>query len=141
MKTVRINDKLSIAGQLMPEDLAEAASQGFTAIINNRPDGEEPHQPNASEMSEAAAKAKLDYIYIPFRSPEITEPIVRQFQQTLADSKGPVLAHCRSGTRTLTLWAIGEVLDGRMTLDEVARMGARLGFDLAGVRAWIAAHR
>lgn len=136
MKATKINEKFSITGQLSPEDLSRAAARGFAAVVNNRPDGEETFQPTADQMSAAARREGLGYVHIPVKGPDITKDSVRRFQYALSSTDGPVLAHCRTGTRSLMLCAIGEVLDRRMTLGEVDELGARHGFDLSGVRAW-----
>ncbi|MDO9489956.1 MAG: sulfur transferase domain-containing protein, partial [Sphingomonadaceae bacterium] len=62
---IRINDAISVAGQLSPADLAEAKAQGFALVINNRPDGEAADQPPGSAMAEAAAANGLAYLEIP----------------------------------------------------------------------------
>ena len=81
--------------------------------INNRPNGEEAHQPGSAAEKSAAEDAGLGYSFIPVAGPHITEADVRAFQEAVAAAPGPVFAHCRSGTRSSTLYAIGEVLDGR----------------------------
>jgi len=53
---------------------------------------------------------------------------------------GPVLAHCKSGIRSASLYAIGEVLAGRMGRDEVVPLGRTLGLDLAGAARWLDAN-
>lgn len=140
MTPVMIDERLSVCGQIGAKDVAMIAASGFTALINNRPDGESFGQPKASAIAEAAANAGLRCAHIPVRGRDITEESVRQFRQTLADSDGPVLAFCRSGARSLTLWAIGQVLDGRMTEDDLIRYGAERGFDLSTAVAWITAN-
>ncbi|MFC7399540.1 TIGR01244 family sulfur transferase [Chelatococcus sp. GCM10030263] len=141
MKAVQINEKLWVAPQLGLDDLADLKAQGVTGVINNRPDGEEPGQPAAAEAAEAAKALGLTYRHVPFAGLGFDEALVRQNQEAIAASPGPVVAHCRSGTRSLTIWAIGEVLDGHMTVEEAEDLGARFGFDLAGVGRWIAYHR
>jgi uncharacterized protein (TIGR01244 family) len=141
MNFTRINDKLSVTGQLSPEDLSKAAAQGFAAVVNNRPYGEDAFQPTAEQMDAAARREGLGYVHIPVKGPDISEDAVRRFQDALSSSDGPVVAHCRTGTRSLLLWAIGEVLDGRMTPEEANELGAHHGFDLSGVRAWHQARR
>ncbi|MFC4625005.1 TIGR01244 family sulfur transferase [Daeguia caeni] len=140
MKPVRINDRLSICEQLSTSDVSAAAASGIRVLINNRPDGEDFGQPRASEIAEAAAQAGLASTHIPVRAAEISEDTVRAFQRALADSDGQVLAFCRSGTRSLTLWTLGEVLDGRMAKDDVIPFGRERGFDLSGAVAWLGAH-
>ena len=135
----KVNEKLWIAPQLTGDDFAKAKATGIVGIINNRPDSEEPGQPTAEESARTASGLDLSYVHIPVVSGQITEEQVRGFQKALADAGGPVLAHCKSGTRSLSLWAIGEVLDGRMTIDELDALGARFGKDLAGAKKWLSA--
>lgn len=137
MHSVKINDKLSIAGQPSLSDFAGFAAEGVTRVINNRPDGEEPSQPSAAAETTASETAGMDYVHIPVTGPTMSEADVRAFQDAIRSAPGPVLAHCRSGTRCMTLWAIGEVLDGRLAPGDVVVEGARLGFDLRGAEAWL----
>lgn len=137
MTSVRVNDLLSVAGQPDAAAFGAFAAQGFAAVINARPDGEEPGQPGNAGEKAAATAAGLSYSFVPVKGPEITEADIRAFQAVMAEAKGPVLAHCKSGTRALTLYTLGEVLDGRMTLDEVEAFGGSLGFDLSGARRWL----
>ena len=137
MMPVRVNERLSVAGQPDPADFADFAKEGFAAVINARPDGEEAGQPgNAAEKISAAA-AGLSYSFVPVNGNEITEADIRAFQAAMGEAKGPVFAHCKSGTRALTLYALGEVLDGRMKPADVQTFGEGLGFDLAGARRWL----
>jgi uncharacterized protein (TIGR01244 family) len=140
MNPVKITDKLSVMGQPALEAFPSFPAQGFAAVVNNRPDGEEPMQPGTAAEEKAARLAGLAYTHIPVTGPMITEGTVRDFQSAIAAAEGPVLAHCKSGTRSLTLHAIGEVLDGRMKTDEVRAFGAAHGFNLAGAEAWLIAH-
>jgi uncharacterized protein (TIGR01244 family) len=136
----KINDKISIAGQLALADFPGVAEVGFKAVVNNRPDGEEPSQPTSAEEAAAAAAAGLGYAHIPVTGTSISEQDVRALQAFLAQTDGPTLVHCRSGTRSLTLYAIGEVLDGRMDRNAVIPFGADIGIDLRGADAWLERH-
>jgi uncharacterized protein (TIGR01244 family) len=136
----QISDKLHVRPQLTAEDIRRAKSQGFAAIINNRPDGEEPGQPSAAENRSIAEGEQLAYTHIPVTAEQIGESQVRAFQQALSQADGPVLAHCKTGTRSATLFAIGEVLDGRMGKDQVIAFGQAVGVDLSGAVKWLDAH-
>ena len=132
MTSVRVNELISVAGQPDAADFADFAARGFAGVINARPDGEEPGQPGNAAEKAAAAAAGLSYSFVPVKGAEITEADIRAFQAAMAEAKGPVLAHCKSGVRALTLYALGEVLDGRMKPGDVAAFGQSHGFDLAG---------
>lgn len=122
----------AVAGQLQPEDMATAAAQGYTLVINNRPDGEEPGQPSAEAMAEAAHAAGLEYHYIPLRGGGLTMDHVSQTEAVLAEGKGPVLAYCRSGMRSTTLWALARAKTGADP-QELARQAGEAGYDLGPV--------
>ena len=113
-------------------DLAEAARQGFRLVINNRPDGEEPGQLSSGEMAAAASAAGLDYAHVPVRGGPTQEQVETQ-ARLIAQANGPTLAYCRSGTRSIVTWALGEALSGARGRDELVRLGRDAGYDLSGV--------
>jgi uncharacterized protein (TIGR01244 family) len=123
----RVTDNFAVAPQLLPEDMAGLAGR-FTLVINNRPDGEETGQPCGEEVAEAARAAGLVYTAIPVTgAPQAAD--VEALRQAVAGAAGPVLAYCRTGTRCIVTWALGEALEGR-PLGELARLGAEAGYDL-----------
>jgi uncharacterized protein (TIGR01244 family) len=128
----RVTDQLSVSPQIDLADVAEAARQGFRLILNNRPDGEEPGQPTSAEMEAAANAAGLDYAHIPVRGGPTAEQVDEE-RALLASAPGPVLAYCRSGTRSIVTWCIGEALSGARSRDELKTLGAQAGYDLSGV--------
>lgn len=137
MRSVKITDKLSVAKQPAIAEFGEMAAAGFKAVINNRPDGEDQAQPGSVAEQHAAATAGMAYSHIPVTGATITAADVQTFQKAVDAVDGPVLAHCKGGTRSLSLYVIGEVLAGRMRADEVRAFGARHGFDLGGAEHWL----
>lgn len=133
----QITDKLIIASQIDPSHMVEARKLGVQAIINNRPDGEEFGQPRNAELAEAARDLGLDFIFLPVSSAGITPRLVEDFQAQMRQSQGPVLAYCRSGTRSLSLWVIGEVMEGRLDLADLKEIERKTGINLDGARAWL----
>jgi uncharacterized protein (TIGR01244 family) len=136
----QISDRLYVGPQLTAEYIRRVKSQGFAAIINNRPDGEEPGQPSAVENRSAAEGVQLSYSHIPVTAGQISESQLRAFQEALSQADGPVLAHRKTGTRSAILYAIGEVLDGRMGKDQVIPFGQSVDLDLSGAVKWLDAH-
>ncbi len=51
----------------------------------------------------------------------------------MAAAEGPVLAFCRSGTRSTNLWALAMAKQGADP-DELAAKAANAGYDLSGIR-------
>jgi uncharacterized protein (TIGR01244 family) len=126
----RINDFLSVAGQISKDDIAAIAKAGFASIINNRPDNEEPGQLDHHEAEAEARKSGLDYRYLPVVSGNITRTEVAEFEKLVLRSAKPVLAHCRSGTRCYLLWAAGRVLFERESALKLVAEAAVRGYDL-----------
>jgi uncharacterized protein (TIGR01244 family) len=126
----RINDFLSVAGQISKDDVAALAKAGFASIINNRPDNEEPGQLDHRTAEAEAKKQGLDYGYLPIVTGNITRSQVAEFDKLLLRSPKPVLAHCRSGTRCYLMWAAGRVLFERQSALKLVAEAAAKGYDL-----------
>lgn len=127
-----VTPDFAVAPQIEPEDLAEAAARGFRLVINNRPDGEAPDQPTSAQMQAAAEAAGLAYRYIPVRGgpgPAEVEAVLT----ALAEAEGPVLAYCRSGTRSIVTWSVGQAAGGARDRAELIRLGREAGYELSGV--------
>lgn len=131
-----IDDRMLVAPQIDASQIAEAKAQGVTLIVNNRPDGESPSEPQGDEIETAARTAGLDYIAIPVGHGGFSQPQVDAMAAALDGAKGKVLAYCRSGTRSTLLWSLARAKDGDapQTLHEKAN-GA--GYDLTPVAALI----
>lgn len=128
----RVTEDFSVSPQIEPADMAAAAAQGFTLVINNRPDGEVPDQPSSAEMEAAARAAGMDYVHIPVKGSP-TEEQVTANRVAIEDADGPVLAFCRSGTRSIVTWSIGQALSGVRSRSELSALGRQAGYDLSGV--------
>ena len=101
----QLSTELSVAPQLDAAAMAWAARAGFKSVINNRPDFEGgPDQPTSATMATAAAAAGLHYAHLPVSPMMQTPQEVAQFAQLLADLPKPILAFCRSGTRSGNLY-------------------------------------
>lgn len=127
-----VTPDFSVAPQLAPEDLARAAAAGFKTVINNRPDGEAPGQMTNAEAAALAQAAGLEYRALPMTSP--TQPVVAATAALLEEVPGPVLAYCRSGTRSVTAWALAQALAGKRQPDEIIALAEKAGYDLSEAR-------
>lgn len=130
----KIDDSISVAPQIGVEEIAAAKAQGFTMIINNRPDEEEPGQPAGAEIEAAAKAAGLDYVAIPITHAGFSRPQVEAMQAALARADGPVLAFCRSGTRSTFVWALAKGADGE-DADTLMNKAADAGYNIAPIAA------
>ena len=130
----RLSDNMLVAdGPLHPADIAEAAAQGVTMIVNNRPDGEEPGQPAGAEIERAAGAAGLAYRHIPVAG-GIGQDQIEAMAAALGEGK--MLAFCRSGTRSTYLWALAEARRGGNGAELIAQAAAA-GYDLTQLRPYL----
>jgi uncharacterized protein (TIGR01244 family) len=131
---MKMLDKVSyVAGQIMPADIARAAAAGVRTIVNNRPDGEELGQPAGAEIEAAARAAGLGYRHIPIAggfSPAQVEAMAQALEA------GPVLAFCKSGTRSTYAWALARASRGAATADLV-EAAAAAGYDLRPILPYL----
>ena len=129
----QLTSKFSVSPQLKVGDFATAASEGFVAIICNRPDGESPFQMNQAAAAAAADQAGLAFHALPITMGAISEEDVSAVLDLVESADGPILGYCASGTRSCVLWAMAEARRGDTSVDEIIRLGAEAGYDLAGL--------
>jgi uncharacterized protein (TIGR01244 family) len=127
----QVTPDFAVAPQLQPGDMAEAARRGFALVINNRPDNEAEDQPSGAQMQAAAEAAGLAYAHIPVRGGP-NEAQIEAVAEAVKGATGPVLAFCRSGTRSIVTWSIGRALAGE-DRDALIAHGRNAGYDLSGV--------
>jgi uncharacterized protein (TIGR01244 family) len=125
---------LSATGRLDRPDIEALAQAGVRTIINNRPDGEDPGQLPAAEARRLAEALGIAYHYIPITAATLSRADIDAFAAALRDAPAPIVAHCRSGTRSTLLWALSRMREGADPLDLVAE-AARHGIDIASLPA------
>lgn len=129
----KIDDSISVAPQIGIGEVEAAAAQGFKMIINNRPDQEEPGQLSGDAVRTAAEAAGLAYVAIPISPGGFSVDQVEAMRDALNDAGGPVLAFCRSGTRSTFVWALARGTEG----DDAATLAdkaAQAGYDISPIK-------
>lgn len=129
----KITDNVSVAPQITADDIDAAIAAGYTLIINNRPDGEERGQPTNEELSAAAAEKGVKWATIPVVGGQLTFEAIEMTSLAIKDSDGPVLAFCRTGTRSCTLWSLAQAMMGGMETAEIVEAAAKGGYDVSGM--------
>ncbi|MFC6670533.1 TIGR01244 family sulfur transferase [Marinobacterium aestuariivivens] len=137
MDVRQLSPFISVSPQLAPADVGLAASMGFKAIIGNRPERESEDQPANDEIRAACERHGLAWHYLPVVSGRIEDPDVAAFRALMNEVRGPVLAFCRTGTRSATLWALSEA--PRLDAEAILRATATAGYDLGAQRERIQA--
>ncbi|MFT6091892.1 TIGR01244 family sulfur transferase [Sulfitobacter sp.] len=131
METKKLTERLSVSPQILADDMAELKAQGFRAIICNRPDGEGTDQPTFTEIETAAKKHGLEAVYIPVVSGKVVDTEADAFGAAMETLPAPVLAYCRSGTRSATLWSLSQA--GKTDLADILSKTKAAGYDMSGV--------
>jgi uncharacterized protein (TIGR01244 family) len=136
-KITSLTDSFSVASQIAPGDIPEIAAAGFRTLINNRPDGEEPGQLASGTAEDHATSLGVAYHYLPFTAASLTTADIDAFEALMAEAQGPVIAHCRSGTRCYLIWAASQVRRGA-SAEDLIRQATEQGFDIAALRRFTA---
>ncbi|WP_339818326.1 TIGR01244 family sulfur transferase [uncultured Paracoccus sp.] len=126
-----LSPQFAVSPQITPQDIPALKAQGYRAIIANRPDGEGADQPTFAEIETAAHAAGMQARYIPISGGMVGDDDVEAFRSALRGMPGPVLAYCRSGTRSATLWSLAQADD--MPLPQILAATSTAGYDLSGV--------
>lgn len=136
MTIYRLSEQLYIAPQLQAETLDAIKQLGIQTLICNRPDGEADDQTPFAEIAQQLQNSSIqNFVYLPATMPEINAQLAEQFAQ--ATQNQPVLAYCRTGTRSSLLWAIHQATQGVPTDELIALVLEKTGIDLSVQRSKI----
>ncbi|HAN68930.1 MAG TPA: TIGR01244 family phosphatase [Halieaceae bacterium] len=128
MKIVEVTSRVAVSEQVGLADVPAIAAAGFKVLINNRPDGEAPGQPTSAEFAAAAAENGLKYVYYPVNGMNFPGPDLPALAAAFDNAEGPVLAFCRSGTRSINLWLATRSAED---MPVALRRARSLGYDLS----------
>lgn len=131
MQLPALTPDISVSPQLAPTDMDAIRAAGFRSLICNRPDGEGNDQPLFSAMQQAGVAAGIEVAYLPVASGKVDDEQVQQFAALFARLPKPVLAYCRTGMRSTTLWALSQA--DKLPLAHIVDAAAKAGYDLKGV--------
>lgn len=127
----KIGGGIYVAPQITTADLPGLKAQGIRSIICNRPDGEGPDQPSFDEIADAARVEGIEARYLPVVSGMVGDDTAAAFGALLEELPGPVLAYCRSGMRSTTLWSLSQA--DRKAPAEILQAAKGAGYDMGGV--------
>jgi uncharacterized protein (TIGR01244 family) len=128
----QLTPDFAVAGELTEANIAELAAAGFKSILANRPDGEAATQLSAARTQELAAAAGMRFHFLPLRMMDVLDPATSAaMRAALSTLPGPVLAFCRSGTRSAIAWA-GAAATTQPVENVIATLD-RANFPIAGL--------
>ena len=127
----QVTDSFAVAPQISEDDLDAIAAAGFKTLVANRPDGEGGiDQPRMGPIRAKAEALGLTFAALPF-SGAPTPDIVERMGSIISEAPAPVLAYCRTGTRSITAWAL--VHAGLGLADDIINAAAGAGYDLSSL--------
>ncbi|WP_203300750.1 TIGR01244 family sulfur transferase [Marinobacter sediminum] len=132
----KIDDTISVAPQITANDVAEIARLGYKTLVANRPDQEEFGQPAMADLEAAAQEHGLSWVFMPVESGHITDADIDQFAPMIREADKPVLAFCRSGTRSAVLWALSAARDS--SAQDIVSKARNAGYDISGLASRMA---
>lgn len=112
MQARQITADYTVSPQIDADDVADIAAAGFKTVICNRPDNEEPGQPEHADIAAACEENGLAFHYLPFQSAPVADEILTGFRAAVDGSDGPVFAYCRSGQRCEYIWNLAAQQQG-----------------------------
>ena len=138
MELKRIQREFWVADQITVQDLDTIAAQGIRSIMCNRPDGEGADQPNMIEIQAAAKQYDIEVLYLPVTSGKVSDEQALEFAQLYQNAQKPLLAFCRSGMRSMTLWALSQV--SGQSIEQMLLTAKQHGYTLQGLLPRILKH-
>jgi uncharacterized protein (TIGR01244 family) len=127
----KLDGNTFVRGQIQPADVAGCKPSGISMIVCNRPDDEDPGQPAAAEIKQAAEAEGIQFRHVPIIR-GIGPADVEAMQDALEAAGGKVLAYCRTGTRSALTWAVARRSQGA-AVEEITEAVTGAGYDLSPV--------
>lgn len=131
MEMKQVSDQFFVSPQISETDLAQLREKGIGSVICNRPDGEGADQPTFQELAQTGENLGLKMRYIPVSGGIVEDADAQAFGQALETLPKPILAYCRTGTRSATLWSLAKAKS--MPLADILSATKKAGYDMKGV--------
>jgi sulfide:quinone oxidoreductase len=126
-----ISDEPSLSKQLQLADIAVLAEQGYRSIICNRLDGEGDDLPRFDEIETAAATLGFTVHYLPVIPGQISDDNVANFSKAMRELPKPILAFCRTGVRSASLWTLSQA--DKLPVSDILSSTQAAGYDMSSV--------
>lgn len=124
----KFDDQIVVGGQIQPGEVEALGGEGVVLIVNNRPDGEDPHQPAGAAIEAAAKRAGIAYRHVPI-SRGLGPADIEEMVEAIEGARGgKILAFCRSGNRSSLVCALARRQQGR-SVEEVVKSLTNAGAD------------
>lgn len=122
----KINNELTVAGQVTPEQLRQAAQEGFKSVLNLRSPDEEGFLADERQQAESMG---LHYVNIPVKVSALSEELTTEILQQIDKLPKPALVHCGQAMRAGAMALMNVATRQGMTPEQAFEMAGEIGFD------------
>ncbi|WP_265587393.1 TIGR01244 family sulfur transferase [Sphingomicrobium arenosum] len=129
LKRVALDGDFHVGSQMGLDDVETLKAEGFTMVINNRPDHEVDDQPSAADLETACKAAGMEYAHVPISRGISPADVAAECAAIEKAGSAKTFAFCRSGTRSTLLWALAHHEKGR-SIDELKEKASEAGYSL-----------
>lgn len=134
MQVRTVTESIRIADQPSDPDLRALAGEGVRGVVNLRHAGE-PEQPlSPDDEGRLVRSLGVDYLHQPIGGQPITAQAVEAVSAFLDrhTTEGPVLLHCRKGSRAVALVLLHLAHRNGWTASQALTQGEAMGLSLEG---------
>lgn len=126
MQGRKVNDDITVAGQITPADLQDAADAGFRSVLNLRAPLEDGFLADEPQL---AANAGLRYANIPVTKDALNDDLTTQVLSEIDSLPKPLLVHCAAGMRAGAMALMNVATRSRMSAKQAMEKAQAMGFD------------
>lgn len=130
MDIKKVTASLSVSPQITQADIPTIISQGYKTLICNRPDNEGEDQINVAEIENLVSEQGMRCYYLPVTPGKVSVADAEAMHQLLTSCEQPVLAYCRTGMRSILLWALYQANSNEASSDALKKHAKQIGYDL-----------
>lgn len=121
-----VNESFAVAGQVTPEQLKQAAQEGFKSVLNVRSSDEQGFPNNEQQQVEALG---LAYGHTPLKVDDVTIDQLTHILEELDQLPKPTLIHCAGGMRASAIALLSIANQEGLTAEEAIEKAQELGYD------------
>ena len=124
----QLEDGVGLTGAVTPADLDSVYQQGYRSMVCNRRSSEAPEH-DEQALAEKARELGIAWSCIPVATGEYSNADVAAFHEALETLPRPLLVFCRSGRRSIHLWALARIRHDGEPPQKVLEQMQALGHD------------
>jgi uncharacterized protein (TIGR01244 family) len=122
----KINDQLTVSGQITLEELEQAAKEGFKSVMNLRSPSEEGFLNDEQQQAESLG---LHYVNIPVKVSDLSEELTTEILKQIDALPKPALIHCGVAMRAGAMALMNVATRQGMTPEQAFEKAGQIGFD------------